>query len=371
MFECKICDYKSDREDNLIRHNKSDKHIKKIEILNDTHLFICEYCKKTFKKKFNLNRHRENLCKNKTKSIELMQNVANKVDIIAENNNKLIENNNRIEKKIDNAVRSASSLIRYLLENHKNAPVLKQLSQDDVIKSLKLTHNIKDTDDEMKLDISSESESEESQDSSDNDDLEEDNRIYYMKFKAERRKIREQMKETLREKKLLSADPIKYNLHKKIIKNYKAGELFKYICETILRNIKTADIKEQSVFNTDYSRLNYAIKISKRMWNEDKAGVKFIKLVIMPTLECINNMMDEYRKHLSTKYELVKEKYLYDSDENKQLLDEIFETYQIQANTMSKNTIKQIAKDLAPELRFINIDKIDDDNINNIINNNI
>lgn len=364
MFECKLCDYKSDREDNLIRHNKSDKHIKKIQFLNDNHLYICEYCKKEFKKKFNLNRHRENLCKNKEKSIELMQNVANKVDIMA-------ENNQRIEKKIDNAVKSASSLIRYLLEHHKNAPVLKKLSQDDVMKSLKITHNIKETDDEEKLNISSESESEESQDSSDNDDLEEDNRIYYMKFKAQRKKIKAEMKETLRQKKLLTADPIKYNLHKKIIKNYKVGELFKYICETILINIKTGDIKEQSVFNTDYSRLNYAIKISKRMWNEDKAGVKFIKLVIMPTLECINNMMNEYRAHLSKKYELVKDKYLYDSDENKQLLDEIFETYQIQANTMSKNTIKQIAKDLAPELRFINIDTLDDANINNIINNNI
>ena len=83
--------------------------------------------------------------------------------------------------------------------------------------------------------------------------------------------------------------------------------------------------------------------------------------------------LTRHRDRMNTlaKYELVKEKYLYDSDENKQLLDEIFETYQIQANTMSKNTIKQIAKDLAPELRFINIDTIDDDNINNIINNNI
>ena len=352
MFECNLCDYKSDREDNLIRHNKSDKHIKKIQILNENYIFVCEYCKKEFKKKFNLNRHRENLCKNKTKSIELMQNVANKVDII-------VDNNQRMEKKIDNAVKSASSLIRYLLEH------------DAVIKSLKLTHGVKDTDDDTKLNISDDTESEISEKSSDNDDLEEDNRIFYMKYKAKQKKLKEKMKQKLREKKILTADPIKFNLHKKIITDYRADLFIKYICQTILDNIKKEDIKEQSVFNTDYSRLNYAIKISKRVWNEDKAGVKFIKLVIMPTLECINNMMNDYRTHLSNKYELVKDKYLYDSDENKKLLDEIFEIYQIQAKTMSQNTIKQIVKDLSPDLRFIDIDNIDDKNINDIINNTI
>ena len=151
MFECKLCDYTSERYDNYERHINTKKHIYKTTQINKE-ILSCNICNKIFKNKYNYDKH---INTHETKSIELMQNVANKVDIIA-------ENNQRIEKKIDNAVKSASSLIRYLLEHHKNAPVLKKLSQDDVMKSLKITHNIKETDDEEKLNISSESESEDS-----------------------------------------------------------------------------------------------------------------------------------------------------------------------------------------------------------------
>jgi hypothetical protein len=174
-------------------------------------------------------------------------------------------------------------------------------------------------------------------------------------------------KEEERAKKMLAADPKKFKLQKEIIKNYKAGSYINYICETILKNIKKENIKEQSVFNTDYSRLNYAIKISKRIWNDDKAGAEFTKLVISPTLQCINKILDEYRTHLSNKYDLMKNDiYLNDTDEFKNLMQNIFQIYEIQGKTMAESTMKQILKDLAPQLRFIEKNKETKNNNNNI-----
>jgi len=351
MFECKLCNFNTDKISNFNRHIKTQKHIDIINILT----YKCDECNKIFKKKYNLDRHKENVCTtiNTNNNTNIMiQKVIDKVDNLDE----------KINNKIDTAVRSASSLIRYLLENHKNAPVLKQLTHDNVINTLKITHGLQDIsdndDDKESIDSDTDSSA-----SSDCEDLTEENKKFFLKIKAQNRK----RKEEERAKKMLAADPKKFKLQKEIIKNYKAGSYINYICETILKNIKKENIKEQSVFNTDYSRLNYAIKISKRIWNDDKAGAEFTKLVISPTLQCINKILDEYRTHLSNKYDLMKNDiYLNDTDEFKNLMQNIFQIYEIQGKTMAESTMKQILKDLAPQLRFIEKNKETKNNNNNI-----
>jgi len=368
MFECKSCEYNTKKISNFNRHIKTQKHIN-ICGINNENIFICNICNKEFKRKWNLTRHKETICNNVIKNNNiLIQKVIDKVDNLESNLiNQNIEQNNKINNKIDTAVRSASSLIRYLIENHKNAPVLKQLTHENVLKTLKITHgleNIPDND-EDKESLYSDSDAE-SIISSDCDDLSEENKKFLIKHKATIRKKREKIKA----KKMLALDPKKFKLQKEIIKNYKLGSYIEYICNAILKNIKKENIKEQSIFNTDYSRLNYAIKISKRIWNDDKAGAKFIKLVISPTLQCINKLLDEYRTHLSNKYDLMKNDiYLNDTDEFQNIMKNIFEIYEIQAKTMSENTIKQIIKDLAPQLRYIKQnDKQDNTNSTNSTN---
>ena len=48
--------------------------------------------------------------------------------------------------------------------------------------------------------------------------------------------------------------------------------------------------------------------------------------------------------------------YLNDTAEFKNLMQNIFEIYEIQGKTMAEHTMKQIVKDLAPQLRFIEND---------------
>ena len=84
-------------------------------------------------------------------------------------------------------------------------------------------------------------------------------------------------------------------------------------------------------------------------------------------------LLDEYRTHLSNKYDLMKNDiYLNDTDEFQNIMKNIFEIYEIQAKTMSENTIKQIIKDLAPQLRYIKQnDKQDNTNSTNSTNSEI
>ena len=84
-------------------------------------------------------------------------------------------------------------------------------------------------------------------------------------------------------------------------------------------------------------------------------------------------LLDEYRTHLSNKYDLMKNDiYLNDTDEFQNIMKNIFEIYEIQAKTMWENTIKQIIKDLAPQLRYIKQnDKQDNTNSTNSTNSEI
>jgi hypothetical protein len=373
MLECKICNYKTDRMTNYKKHLDTQKHIKNLQdnkhkIIDNASIFInnsyndnkyvCEICNREFEKKCNLIRHKSSHQNDNNKiDSNNTKKIINKVEEINTNINKNItENNQRIEKKIDNAVKSASALIRYLLEYHKNAPVLKALENDELIEALKITHNVKDTQNNKnnQNQQDSDTDSEENNLSISEDDLDDECKTYYRKYKKNMIKLREEKKIKKQNIKKILDDPNKFILQKEIIKDYKSGSFTKYISDTILKNIKKDDITIQSVFNTDYSRLNYAIKISKRKWDEDKAGSKFIELVITPTLTCINNLLEEYRTDLSNKHDNSRyNKDINDTEEFKSLLQNIFVIYEIQAKIMANSTIKMIIKELAPSLRFI------------------
>jgi hypothetical protein len=93
-----------------------------------------------------------------------------------------------------------------------------------------------------------ESESEEENLSISEDDLDEDCKKYYRKYKKNMLELRKEQKEKKNKiKKKLFDDPNKFKLQKEIIKDYKSGSIVKYICETILKNIKKDDVTKNQL----------------------------------------------------------------------------------------------------------------------------
>ncbi|ARF10004.1 hypothetical protein Indivirus_7_20 [Indivirus ILV1] len=92
------------------------------------------------------------------------------------------------------------------------------------------------------------------------------------------------------------------NLIDTIIYNYENNLLADYLGNIIVRLYKKDDPKDQSLWNTDTSRLTYLVRelIDKKMdWVVDKRGIKITKCIIDPMLEYIKTILTEYIDELS------------------------------------------------------------------------
>ena len=87
-----------------------------------------------------------------------------------------------------------------------------------------------------------------------------------------------------------------------IIYNHNHKILHKYLGDFIIKVYKKEKPSEQSIWNTDSSRLTYIIKdlINNKSskWKIDKKGVKTKKFLIKPLLNHIKTMLDDNQKIL-------------------------------------------------------------------------
>jgi len=81
------------------------------------------------------------------------------------------------------------------------------------------------------------------------------------------------------------------------------GILDKLFGDFILKHYKKKDLAEQSIYNTDFARLNFIIKIladNEPLWKKDLKGINTQKIIIIPMLtyteELINNYIKKYSK---------------------------------------------------------------------------
>jgi hypothetical protein len=135
----------------------------------------------------------------------------------------------------------------------------------------------------------------------------------------------------------------------RIFSDYKKRKLIGSLCNVIVRIIKKEDQKQQSVFNIDAARGNYATKIQD-IWHNDKKGLQLKKYTIDVVTKYMLNIMDIYRERLVEMYNENKKK------KDIKVTDYIME-YQgllldINAFLTSPNTHKRIILQLCPELRF-------------------
>jgi hypothetical protein len=212
----------------------------------------CKYCKydtdrlNSYKRHLETNKHKYN----KIKYEENNQITEEKIKTLITNaidKSKMTELAKDTNLQVKNALRTSKSLIKYLMLNHSNAPALEQMSSAQSKQILYKDYNVNESDNN-------------------------------------------------------------YTLHMKLLKDYKNKTIIDKIKTSILNNIQKKEHTEQSIYNTDLTRLNYIIKTNLYNWIEDKSGIHFDKLVIKPILDTIINLMKEYREYITTKKGKIEDK---------------------------------------------------------------
>jgi prolyl oligopeptidase PreP (S9A serine peptidase family) len=119
--------------------------------------------------------------------------------------------------------------------------------------------------------------------------------------------------------------------------------------KVILRFLKKENQKEQSVFNIDSSRGNYATKIQD-IWHNDKKGLQMKKYTIDYMMKYMLNVMDIYRLKLVDMYNENKTK------KNINVTDYIMEKQgillEVNSFLTNPNTHKRIILNMCSELRI-------------------
>ena len=131
-------------------------------------------------------------------------------------------------------------------------------------------------------------------------------------------------------------------LFNKIILDYKKKRLVDRIGDIIIKFIKKNNKKEQSSFNIDSSRGNYATKL-KDVWCNDKGGFILKKYTIDVIIHYIIDLFNKYKQNLKKKYKNV------DIDRNYIILQEIL--LNIEEFLTDSNVHKKIIIYMCPELR--------------------
>lgn len=330
MFLCKICNYNTDKKQCIEKHIESNKHNKNIK--TNTHCYLCN---KNFSNNSNYRKHYKSLhlietnihIKNMTlnQDIDIYHNIyydANyhkKIDEINIKNNQINQTNsdiiiNKIENTgeeikeeikevkiiVKKALTKAASLIKYLMENYKSVPPLKKLKSDQCIKLLQIEYNC------------------------DKDKDQDHNKNYNKNIDD-------------------------YNLEKELIYDYSKNRFIEKISKIILNLVNHDDPNKQQIWNTDFARLHYIIKISLDKWTEDKCGIKFTDLVIKPFLNSICEKIRNYRMNEIDKIDIKK----YTLEQNINHNNILTNVYGFECALMRNEFIKPILRELAPHLRYV------------------
>jgi hypothetical protein len=271
--------------------------------------YSCKYCKYNTDRKDNYEKHlktkKHQYIKDHNEETNKINKLSNvNIKKIEEAANIIIENQKTQEKKLDKAIKTSTSLINYLLTHHPNTPALEEIT-DEKCKNLLLE-----------------------------------------KYDLKTKHIEN------------------YKLHHILIKDHTSDKLIDTIKDIILKIIKKDNIEEQSIFNTDLTRLNYVIKTSLNKWIEDKSGINFIKLVIKPVLKSIQTLLESYLEKIYIQQNIIGEKvnnYEKITDKENLILEKIInQQYSIETiikNIKENKYNKILMKEISPYLRIITKDK--------------
>jgi hypothetical protein len=245
MSTCELCKYTTDAMSNFYKHCRSKTHIAREE-----KNLLCYLCNKTFKvldyyKKHIRKTHDEKIKKRKKKSNKNNETTTQKEvicydkiqNIVDKSKDEIKEEINNSKKEVvtvvNKAINKASSLIKYLMENHKSVPPLKKITKQQCITILRKDYDCPEKEKD-------------------------------------------------------------YSLQQLFIRDYGRNLFVSNVAKSILTLINYKNKDTQPIYNTDSSRYNYVVKITAELWNEDKAGIKFTDYIIRPLLRYIRELIEEY-----------------------------------------------------------------------------
>ena len=126
-----------------------------------------------------------------------------------------------------------------------------------------------------------------------------------------------------------------------LVNDFKRNIFINNISKTILNYVSHKNPHRQPIYNTDSSRGNYIIKINTK-WDCDIHGNKLKELVIMPILNTIEKMIDNYIMNYLEKRQA----------ENDRQIEWLCKTREFETKLHNNDFIRPILKELSGNLKF-------------------
>jgi hypothetical protein len=291
-YKCEICNYETDTQFCFSKHKKTTKHNEKVnktsadsiniptkfqpnsevKIEQQKKVFTCCFCEKTYTTNSNLAKHKKS-CDEKNNLIQTYeQTIINykkesavkeklhKKDMEIQNNEISFQKalNDQLKQEIvtlNNVINgsgkvylSSISALKYAIKKFPEAPQLESVKD-----FASITYNVPtedDDNDERFIDI---------------DDQIENNKDDFIDS---------------------------------IICKFEKQTLTRFVGDIIIKTYKKEDKTQQSLWNSDTSRLTYVIREllndNKIDWTIDKKGIKTTECIINPLLEYIKKLLNDY-----------------------------------------------------------------------------
>jgi hypothetical protein len=289
IHNCKDCDYSTSDRGNWYKHLKTNRHITN----TTTKTISCRFCGMECDTTKILQKHFLLECTILTmlnESQEKAKMLEEKVKLLTTENKELAEKHNKyVEKQTDDwkelaktnaniasiSTSANTNAIEFLTQNFTKTQPIEKITYEDATKLLtfKLKYNDYDNSDNDSINSDDSDDSNDSNDSDDSDDSDDGNDSSN------------------------NDDDINDISVEQMIFHHKNNNLCEYIAEIIVGVYRKPNPNEQTIWNSDESRLVYIIRdvINKEnKWIKDQKGEKIKEYVVKPILNVAKEMMTQY-----------------------------------------------------------------------------